>query len=246
MTKVVVVTGANRGLGLATVREMLNHTKFSESLIYLTSRDASKGQAAVDQLGQDLGSDVGSRLCPHQLDITSDSSVNAFSLHLREEHGGIDVLIHNAGVAFTNDSTAPFSEQARCTVDTNFYGTRRVTKALHPLLRVGARVVVVTSNCGHLSKINGHEPEASKLRQRLSAEELTDSELCSMMDDFVKAAQEDGHVAKGWPNSAYKVILFALGNGFQNHLQVSKVGVSALARILQKEQKKENKVTNES
>ena len=210
MTKVVVVTGANRGLGLATVREMLNHTKFSESLIYLTSRDASKGQAAVDQLGQELGSDVVSRLRSHQLDITSDSSVDAFSLHLREEHGGIDVLIHNAGVAFTNDSTAPFSEQARCTVDTNFYGTRRVAKALHPLLRVEARVVVITSNCGHLSKINGNEPEASKLRERLSAEELTDSELCSMMDDFVQAAQEDGHVAKGWPNSAYKVLFFAL------------------------------------
>ena len=208
MAKVVLVTGANRGLGLATVREMLNHPKFSESLIYLTSRDSSKGQAAVDQLGQELGSDVVSRLRSHQLDITSDSSVDAFSLHLKEEHSGIDVLIHNAGIAFTNDSTAPFSEQARCRVDTNFYGTRRVAKALHPLLRMGARVVLITSNCGHLSKINGSEPEASKLRQRLSAEELTDSELCSMMEDFVQAAQEDGHVAKGWPNSAYKVALF--------------------------------------
>jgi len=227
MVKVVVVTGANRGLGLATVREMLNHPKFSESLIYLTSRDSSKGQAAVDQLVQELGSDAVSRLYSHQLDINSDSSVSAFSLHLRQEHGGIDVLVHNAGVAFTHDSTAPFSEQARCTVDTNFYGTRRVAKALHPLLRVGARVVMITSNCGHLSKINGSEPEASTLRQRLCAEDLTDSELCSLMEDFVDAAQEGGHVAKGWPNSAYKV---------------SKVGVSALARILQREEKKENKV----
>ena len=146
MAKVVVVTGANRGLGLETVRQMLNHPKFSESLIYITSRDASKGQEAVDQLGQELGSDVVSRrLRSHQLDITSDSSVDAFSLHLKEEHGGIDVLIHNAGMAFTNDSTAPISEQARVTVNTNFYGTRRVAKALHPLLREGARVVLITS-----------------------------------------------------------------------------------------------------
>ena len=209
MTKIVVVTGANRGLGLETVRQLLNLPKFKESLIYITSRDASKGQAAVDQLSQELGSDVVSRrLRSHQLDITSDSSVDAFSLHMKEEHGGIDVLIHNAGMAFTNDSTAPISEQARVTVNTNFYGTRRVAKALHPLLREGARVVLITSNCGHLSKINGSEPEASKLRERLSAEELTDPELCSMMDDFVQAAQEGGHVAKGWPNSAYKVFPF--------------------------------------
>merc|ERR1719220_2608603 len=126
---------------------------------------------------QGLGQDLTSRLRSHQLDITNDASVTSFGDHLKQEHNGIDVLVHNAGMAFTNDSTAPFSEQARCTVDANFYGTRRVAMALHPLLRVGARVVVVTSNCGHLSKINGNEPEASKLRERLSAEELTDTEL---------------------------------------------------------------------
>ena len=205
MAKVVVITGANRGLGFATVREMLSRPDFRESFVYLTSRDSSKGQAAVIQIGQELGPGVVSRLSSYELDITNDASVNAFSLHLKQKHGGIDVLIHNAGIAFNNDSTVPFSEQARCTVDTNFYGTRRVAKALHPLLRVGARVVVITSNCGHLSKINGSEPGASELRQRLASQDLTDVDLCSMMEDFVQSAQEGKHEAKGWPNSAYKV-----------------------------------------
>ena len=140
------------------------------------------------------------------------------------------------------DSTVAFSEQARCTVDTNFYGTRRVAKALHPLLRVGARVVVITSNCGHLSKINGSEPGASELRQRLASQDLTDVDLCSMMEDFVQSAQEGKHEAKGWPNSAYKVFFSFNQVGFID-FQVSKVGVSALARILQKAQKRDNKVT---
>jgi len=227
MAKVVVVTGANRGLGFATVREMMKGQEFKESIVYLTSRDSSKGKEAVEKMQQELGQDLTSRLRSHQLDITNDASVTSFGDHLKQEHNGIDVLVHNAGMAFTNDSSAPFSEQARCTIDTNFYGTRRVARALHPLLRVGARVVLITSNCGHLSKINGHEPEASKLRQRFASEDLTDQELCSLMEDFVQAAKEGDHVAKGWPNSAYKV---------------SKVGVSALARILQKEEDKENKV----
>merc|ERR1719167_1983307 len=169
---------------------------------------------------QELGQDLTSRLRSHQLDITNDTSGTSFSDHIKQEHNGIDVLVHNAGMAFTNDSSAPFSEQARCTIDTNFYGTRRVARALHPLLRFGARVVLITSN-------SGHEPEACKLRQRFASEDFADQELCSLMEDFVQAAEEGDHVAKGWPNSAYKV---------------SKVGVSALARILQKEEDKENKV----
>merc|ERR1719336_2716611 len=99
---------------------------------------------------QELGQDLTSRLRSHQLDITNDASVTSFSDHLKQDH--------NAGMAFTNDSSTPFSEQARCTIDTNYFGTRRVARALHPLLRFGARVVLITSNCGHLSKINGQEP----------------------------------------------------------------------------------------
>ena len=52
-----------------------------------------------------------------------------------------------------------------------------MSRALFPLLRPGARVVAVTSNCGHLSKISGREPEAAALRSRLSSPDLTEEEL---------------------------------------------------------------------
>merc|ERR1719370_2336551 len=65
---------------------------------------------------QELGQDLTSRLRSHQLDITNDASVTSFGDHLKQEHNGIDVLVHNAGMAFTNDSAEPFSEQARCTI----------------------------------------------------------------------------------------------------------------------------------
>ena len=113
--------------------------------------------------------------------------------------------MNNAGIAFKNDKNAPFAEQAQVTVETNFGGTRKVCRHLFPLLRKGARVVNVTSNCGHLSKIKGAEPAAGVLRDGLSSEELVEQELVKMMEQFVVLAKEGEHVKSGWPNSAYKV-----------------------------------------
>ena len=128
-------------------------------------------------------------------------------------------MINNAGVAYNNDSKAPFAEQARVSVEANFFGTRRVCAVLFPLLRKGARVVNVTSNCGHLSKISGAEPAATDLRARLASKGLMEEDLVEMMAEFVKLAGDNKHVECGWPNSAYKV---------------SKVGVSALSIVQQR------------
>jgi len=173
-----------------------------------------------------VGEEAAGRLRFHTLDITDDSSVTAFAEHIRVEHGGLDVLVHNAGFAFPNASTEPFPEQARRTLGTNFWGTRRAARALHPLLRPGARVAFVSSSCGHLSKINGAEPAAAALRQQLASNTLTDEALCRLVEDFLAAAAAGSHVTQGWPDSAYKV---------------SKVAVSALARVTQWESERERR-----
>lgn len=61
--------------------------------VYLTSRNITKGQQAVNQL-KALG------LNPkfHQLDITNETSVNALRDHIKDTYGGIDILINNAAV----------------------------------------------------------------------------------------------------------------------------------------------------
>jgi len=209
---VCIVTGANKGIGLAVARAMCSLS--DNTTVYLTSRDKLRGEQAVQTLQNE-----GLRARYHQLDINDDKSVEALHDYLKNEYGGIDVLINNAGIAYKNDSEAPFAEQANVSVATNFGGTRRVCRKLFPLLKKGARVVNVSSNCGHLSKIKGDEPEAGVLRDKLSSKELTEEELVKMMTKFVELAAENKHVAHGWPNSAYKV---------------SKVGVSALTIIQQR------------
>ena len=87
--RVAVVTGANKGIGFAIVRGLCK--QFTGD-VYLTARDEGRGQAAVASLNAE-------GLSPkfHQLDITSQESIDTLKKFILEKYGGIDVLINNAG-----------------------------------------------------------------------------------------------------------------------------------------------------
>ena len=77
-------------------------------------------------------------------------------------------------------------------VATNYGGTARVCERLFPLLRPGGRVVNVTSNCGHLSKIAREEPRGAwLLRAELSNPALTQTRLTHLLDQFVQVCLEN-------------------------------------------------------
>ena len=223
MTKVAVVTGANKGIGLAIVKNLI--PKFNGD-VYLTSRNVTLGQESVEKLkSQGLEPKF------HQLDINKEESVVKLRDHIKEKYGGIDVLINNAGIAFKVAATDPFGVQARVTVDTNYYGTKRVCDILFPILKSGARVVNMSSSCGFLGQIRGDGDKAVALRKRFaeSGRTMTVDKLDSLMEDFIKHAELGDHQDYGFPNSAYNM---------------SKIGVSALTRIQQREAKTDGIVIN--
>ncbi len=84
------------------------------------------------------------------------------------------------------------------------------------------------SSCGYLGQINGKEPQAGQLRAKFASSDSTLSveELSGMMNDFIAAAEAGNHAKLGWPNSTYVV---------------SKVGLSALSRIQQREFNKDSR-----
>ena len=122
---VTLITGANKGLGYETARQLIErgHTT------YLGARSAQRGEAAASALG---GRFV-------QLDVTDDASVEAALGVIAEREGRLDVLVNNAGIS-TTEVTGPVALRV---FDTNAVGLVRVTQAALPLLERSENPVVV-------------------------------------------------------------------------------------------------------
>ncbi|GAA3944293.1 SDR family NAD(P)-dependent oxidoreductase [Microbacterium soli] len=133
------ITGANKGLGKETARQLIaaGHT------VLLGARDENRGMAAAAELGATF----------IRIDVTDGASVARAAERIAGE-GGIDVLINNAGVEGRgpgNTILAPAettAEDVRAVFDVNVFGTMRVTHALLPLLERSAAPVIVNVASG--------------------------------------------------------------------------------------------------
>jgi carbonyl reductase 1 len=191
MARIAVVSGANRGIGLEVTRQLGRAGLF----VVMGSRDATQGDEARQKLA-DEGLPVESR----PLDVAREGSVRALADAVRAAHGGIDVLINNAGVSIEG-----FDERvARQTVDVNFHGAMRLADALLPLMRPGGRIVNVSSGMGQIS---GVSPE---LGARFMKPDLGRDELLELVEKFVSDVAAGRHSAEGWPTSAYRVSKIAM------------------------------------
>ena len=165
--RIAVVTGANRGIGLEICRQLAD----AGLCVILTSRDEDKGNAARNALAT-AERDV--RF--HQLDITSDDSVNRLAAYLDNEHGRLDVLVNNAGILFEDDranaSVLDLTlDRFRTTMAVNFDGPLRVCQQLTPLLRKSSsgRIVNVSRRLGQLDEMTDGHPAYGVSKNALNA-----------------------------------------------------------------------------
>jgi NAD(P)-dependent dehydrogenase (short-subunit alcohol dehydrogenase family) len=130
--KVVLVTGANRGIGAAIVQQML---KFDVAKIYATARDPKTLPAFGD-----------ARVVPLQLDVTSDASVDAVASIAKD----VDVLVNNAGTLAFGDYIGGDLETFEDDMRTNYFGTLRVLRAFTPqfIARKSGTIANVSSVVG--------------------------------------------------------------------------------------------------
>lgn len=184
--ELAVVTGANRGIGLATCRQLAAR----QMRVVLASRDPERGRRAAEQLAiEGLG------VVALQLDVGSALSVEKFARQMAERYGRIDVLVNNAGVALDGFN----ADVARRTLVANFFGALHVTEALSPLIATGGRIVMVSSGVGQLDGFS------DALRRKLESPHLDRGELATLMQSFVNDVRAGRHRERGWPSSAYKV-----------------------------------------
>lgn len=124
---VTLITGANKGLGFETAKQLLElgHT------VYVGARDVERGEKAAATLGARFV----------QLDVTDDASVSDALAIIESAEGRLDVLVNNAGVLGLGAVDGPTALRV---FDTNVVGIVRVTEAALPLLRKSSNPTVVT------------------------------------------------------------------------------------------------------
>jgi NAD(P)-dependent dehydrogenase (short-subunit alcohol dehydrogenase family) len=146
--KVALITGANKGIGLETARQL---GKLG-IIVLVGARDLAKGQAAADELKKD---GVDARAV--KLDVDNSSDFAAVAKMIEKDFGVLDILINNAGIMLDgrkgNETTTTSQEVLRKTFDTNFFAVVGLTQALLPLLHksLGGRIVNLSSILGSLT-----------------------------------------------------------------------------------------------
>ncbi|CAL9058442.1 unnamed protein product [Musa banksii] len=217
MQRVAVITGANKGIGLEIARQLALHGV----TVVLTARDEKRGAGAVESL---RGSHQIPNVVFHQLDVRDESSVGALAEFVRTQFGKLDILVNNAGASGISvdveglkslgiDPEAWLSGKATSLVqgvlrqtydgavtcfDTNYYGCKRVTEALLPLLELstsGARIVNVSSLRSELRRM-----PSESIREELSdIDNLTEEKIEGLLRRFLEDLKEGRLEATGWP-----------------------------------------------
>lgn len=145
---IALVTGANRGLGYATVRALAT----TGSTVILAGRDQRQANDAAAALRKE-GHDVQALA----LDVTSPDSIKAAVDTVQRTQGSLDVLVNNAGILpeATDDSEHDFvnPDVFQNTFATNVFGAVAMIEAFLPMLRKSpmARIVNVSTTMGSLT-----------------------------------------------------------------------------------------------
>jgi NAD(P)-dependent dehydrogenase (short-subunit alcohol dehydrogenase family) len=146
MEKIALVSGANRGIGFETCRQ-LGRAGYQ---VILTSRNCALGEEAAQRLSRE-----GLPIIYQQLDVTTLDEIEKVSDFVNWNFGRMDVLINNAGVSLDGekDTTEIEIEVLEETLRVNFYGPLQLTRAFLPLMKKNnyGRIVNVSSAGGSLS-----------------------------------------------------------------------------------------------
>jgi NAD(P)-dependent dehydrogenase (short-subunit alcohol dehydrogenase family) len=150
LTITALITGANKGIGLETARQLAARGM----TVLLGARDVSRGAAAERELRAE-----GHEARFVHLDVTDDKLIAAAAALIDAEYGHLDVLVNNAGIASMGGAPSATSlDGLRAILETNVLGVIAVTNAMLPMLRraARARIVNVSSEVGSITLVSDH------------------------------------------------------------------------------------------
>ncbi|WCJ33856.1 NAD(P)-binding Rossmann-fold superfamily protein [Euphorbia peplus] len=214
-----VVTGANKGIGFGVCENLAS----KGIMVILTARDEKRGFEAVQKLKESSLSDY---VVFHQLDVSDPASITTLVDFITKQFGKLDILVNNAGVSGVildgdalrmyvqnkeleqinwGEITTETYELAEQCVTTNYYGAKRMTEALIPLLQLSdsPKIVNISSLGGKLENVpNEWAKEVLNNDEKLSEEKI-DEVLNQYLKDFKECSLKN----KGWSGSCSAYIL---------------------------------------
>jgi 3-oxoacyl-[acyl-carrier protein] reductase len=146
--KVCVVTGAARGIGEAIARRL------AEEGAHVVCVDRPDDEAALAKVA------IAVRGSAFLADVRDEATPRRLAEHLDARHGGVDIVIHNAGITRDRTLGKMTAEEWGAVLDINFVAVTRITEALP--LRDGGRVVVMSSVAGIAGNVGQTAYAASK------------------------------------------------------------------------------------
>lgn len=215
---VAVVTGANRGIGKAIVRQLLLQSQ-RPLIVYLTARNIAKGQKAMEEVRREQ-QQTQNEVRFHQLDVSNTDSIQTFIDYLTLMHGfqSVDILINNAGGLVRHRVKDILEIVRTCDLRTadqivnmNYFTAVNATSLLLPHMRPGARVIFMATALAQLGIFSGDLPKV------LSSDDLTLNGLNIIENGFVSAVGMGNYSSYGFPPMPFAV---------------AKAGIIAYSRML--------------
>ncbi|XP_004958738.1 (+)-neomenthol dehydrogenase [Setaria italica] len=215
--RLAVVTGGNKGVGLEVCRQLA----LQGVAVILTARDEKRGKDAAESLRCE--SEL-TNIIFHQLDVRDDNSVTSLAWYIESRYGKLDILVNNAGVSgivadeeglkalnidaetWTSGRAAnllkevfqnTYDEALNC-LNTNYYGCKRVTEALLPLLKLstsGARIVNASSLASELKRMPNEKLRNDLCDINIWDEDRIEAVLNTFLEDLKNGRLEEA----GWP-----------------------------------------------
>ena len=174
--RIILVTGANKGIGYETVKQLAQ--RLPHATLLLGTRSLDNGNKAIQQMRSEETTATFDNVQPIAIDVTDSATIKQAVEHVKAKHGRLDVLIQNSGISNLNgDMRSP------AILDVNFDGAHDAIESFVPIIPPSTGLVILVSSTAGSWTADSLPKELQQLLTDNTAS-LTWPQLRALRDDW--------------------------------------------------------------